>query len=343
MRSAWDPDKEEYAELLSEYPSFRLDQLWNGLYQEAKPISDISVLPNAIRTQLAETIGNGLTVSQIQESENSDTIKWLWNLNDGKQIETVLMHYDKRSTVCVSSQAGCAMGCGFCATGQAGYERHLSVGEICEQVAMAQAAAASAGRRVTNIVFMGMGEPLANYKNVVGAIKRLNTDFGIGARNIVVSTVGLVPQIKKLATEGIQFSLAISIHSANDADRDVLVPINKRHNLADLVDAGKYFFDKTGRRISIEWAMMADANDTDKDANELAAIAKQMNAHVNLIPLNPTPGWPTVGSSADKIDHFVRILKNSGVNVTVRKNRGTDIDAACGQLRATSVDITKQS
>lgn len=341
MRSAWDPDRSEYAELLSEYPSFRVDQLWNGLYKEAKPISEIAVLPKSLRDDLQDTLGNGLNLNRIQESANSDTIKWLWDLHDDKQIETVLMHYEKRSTVCISSQAGCAMGCGFCATGQAGYERHLTVGEICEQVAHASRRAQSDGRRVSNIVFMGMGEPLANYGNVVGAIRRLNTDFGIGARNIVVSTVGLVPQIRMLADEGIQFSLAISIHSANDESRNELVPINKRHNLKDLTDAGNHFYKKTGRRVSIEWAMMADRNDRDTDAYELAAIANDMDAHVNLIPLNPTPGWPTVGSTPEKISHFVRLLKDQGVNVTVRQNRGTDIDAACGQLRATSVELKK--
>ncbi len=318
-----------------------MEQLWNGLYKESKSIDEISVLPSELRNTLVQQVGNGLTLNRVQESENSDTVKWLWNLHDDKQIETVLMHYDKRSTVCISSQAGCAMGCGFCATGQAGYERHLTVGEICEQVAHATKRATADGRRVSNIVFMGMGEPLANYANVVGAIRRLNTDFGIGARSIVVSTVGLVPQIRMLADEGIQFSLAISIHSANDEARNELVPINKRHNLKDLTEAGNNFYRKTGRRVSIEWAMMADTNDADSDANELAAIAKDMDAHVNLIPLNPTPGWPTVGSSPEKIKHFVGLLKEQGVNVTVRKNRGTDIDAACGQLRATSVEFKK--
>jgi 23S rRNA (adenine2503-C2)-methyltransferase len=330
--SPWTPDRVEWAEHLAGEPSYRVDQLWDGLYAQGLPPADITTLPKGLRTAIAASFAPGLERTAEVSDADGTTVKWLWRLSDGAAVETVLMHYETRSTVCVSSQAGCAMGCGFCATGQGGFERNLSVGEIVEQVIQARTAAAP--RRLSNIVFMGMGEPFANYDRTLAAIRRCMTDLGIGARHITVSTIGLVPQILRFAEEGLQVGLAVSLHAANDELRSELIPINKRHPIGELVAACQLFRERTGRRVSLEWAMIGDTNDSDADADELAAVAIAARAHVNLIPLNPTPGWPTVGSPRERIDAFAKRLSDQGVTTTVRANRGTDIDAACGQLRA---------
>jgi len=251
-------------------------------------------------------------------------------------VETVLMHYPDRSTVCVSTQAGCAMACGFCATGQAGFERNLSVGEIVEQVVRATQRARSGAtpRRVSNIVFMGMGEPMANYDRMWGAVERLHGDIGISARHLTVSTVGIIPGIKRLATEALPVNLAVSLHAANDELRDELVPINKRYPLADLAAACAAYLEIKNRRLSFEWALIDGVNDRDADAKELAAYARSLRAHINLIPLNPTPGYATKGTPPARVRAFRDLLTDLGANATVRQNRGTEIDAACGQLRA---------
>jgi 23S rRNA (adenine2503-C2)-methyltransferase len=261
-------------------------------------------------------------------------------LHDGAQVETVLMHYPDRVTVCVSTQAGCAMACQFCATGQAGFERHLSGGEIVEQVAVAMREARP--RRLSNVVFMGMGEPLANYDRVWLAVTRLHGEMGLSARHLTLSTVGMVPGIRRLARADLPVNLAVSLHAANDAKRDGLVPINKRYPLAVLAEACAEYVAATGRRLSIEWAMIHDVNDQPADATELAAFARPLGAHVNLIPLNPTPGYAVVGSSAARVRNFRDQLQALGVNATVRMTRGADIDAACGQLAA-SVTIGRRS
>src|SRR5436189_2602349 len=204
------------------------------------------------------------------------------------------MHYRQRSTVCVSTQAGCAMACGFCATGQAGFERHLTTGEIVEQVTRAARAAADTGRRLSNVVFMGMGEPLANYERVWGAVERLHDDVGLSARHLTISTVGIVPGIRRLAAEPLPVNLAVSLHAANDRLRDELVPINRRYPLAELRAACADYLRAKGRRLSFEWALIDGVNDRPDDADELAAIARPLGAHVNLIPLNPTPGYPAM-------------------------------------------------
>jgi len=331
-RSPWTPDRRGYEQLLDDQPRYRLDQIWQGLYQHGKPPTEQSNLPKALRTRLDGLIRPSLQLATEQTAADGETIKWLWNLPDGHQVETVLMHYRDRSTVCVSSQAGCAMGCGFCATGQAGYDRNLTIGEILEQVVAARAAAEP--RRLSNIVFMGMGEPLANYDRLLESLHRIVTDFGVGARHITVSTVGLVPQMLRFAEEGLQVGLALSLHAANDELRTELVPINSRHPIEDLIAACQLFRERTGRRVSLEWAMIDGVNDRPSDAAELSVVAKAARAHVNLIPLNPTPGWPTVGSPPERIQEFVADLRQRGVNATVRANRGTDIEAACGQLAA---------
>jgi 23S rRNA (adenine2503-C2)-methyltransferase len=227
------------------------------------------------------------------------------------------------------------MGCGFCATGQAGFERHLTTGEIVEQVV--RAARRAAPQRVSNVVFMGMGEPFANYDATWRAVVRLHDDVGISARHLTLSTVGLVPGIRRLAAEHLPVNLAVSLHAADDRLRDRLVPINRRYPLAELAAACEHYLAAKGRRLSFEWALIDGVNDRPTDAELLAAYARPLRAHVNLIPLNPTPGWPTRGTPPHRVRAFRDRLVRLGVNATVRQNRGTDIDAACGQLRAVAI------
>jgi len=244
----------------------------------------------------------------------------------------VLMRYPDRVTVCVSTQAGCAMACQFCATGQAGFQRHLTQGEIVEQVAAAVRAARP--RRLSHVVFMGMGEPLANYDQVWGAVTRLHAEMGLSARHLTLSTVGIVPGIRRLAAETLPVNLAVSLHAANDALRDELVPINRRYPLGVLAEACAAYVAASGRRLSIEWAMIDGVNDREVDAAELVAFARPLGAHVNLIPLNPTPGYAVVGSPAERVRSFRERLQSLGTNATIRVTRGVEIDAACGQLAA---------
>jgi 23S rRNA (adenine2503-C2)-methyltransferase len=343
MRSPWTPDKADYQQLLADQPAYRLNQLWEGLYHQDRAPGDQTNLPKALRETLRTEVEPALKPVVERRSDEGRTVKWLWRLPDDAEIETVLMHYDERSTVCVSSQAGCAMGCGFCATGQAGYQRNLTVGEILEQVVAARRAASERQHRLSNVVFMGMGEPMANYDRLIECLHRLIADFEIGARHITVSTVGLVPQMLRFAEEGLQVGLALSLHAANDRLRTELVPLNSRHPISDLIAACQLFRERTGRRVSLEWAMIDGVNDRPTDAEELAAVAEAARAHVNLIPLNPTPGWPTVGSPPERIADFVDLLRDRKVNVTVRANRGTEIDAACGQLAAAVNDGPAES
>lgn len=324
-------DREQLADALADQPGYRVDQLWHGLYAELRETADISPLPASLRTRIAQHFPTALTPEAEQTADGGATTKWLWRLADGRHIETVLMDYDDRSTVCVSTQVGCAMACGFCATGQAGFDRHLDTGEIVEQII--RAARAARPRRLSNVVFMGMGEPLANYEPTRASLLRCRNDLGLSARHLTVSTVGIVPGIDRLAHEGLPVTLAVSLHAANDELRDALVPINKRYPLAQLMTACRRWKDTTGRRISFEWAMIADVNDSPTDAQELAELAAPLRAHVNLIPLNATAGMPAAASAAASIDRFRDVLTRSGVRVTVRANRGNDIDAACGQLR----------
>ena len=328
----YDPSREELAELLDGEPRYRLDQVWDGIHERGEEIDDLTNVPKALRARLAEALPLGLTPEVESISDDGATVKWLWKLHDDHRIETVLMHYDDRTTVCVSSQAGCAMACGFCATGQSGFDRHLSVGEIVEQIVRARRQ--SAPRRVSNIVFMGMGEPFANYDRTWAAVERINRDLGIGARHITISTVGIIPGIERLAAEDLPVNLAVSLHSANDRDRDELVPINKRYPLDDLAAACQRYLDAKNRRLSFEWALIDGVNDRPSDVEELADYARSLRAHINLIPLNPTPGYLTRGTPLDRVHAFRDALEGRGANATVRRTRGTDIDAACGQLRA---------
>ena len=330
------PDREELAALLAGEPRYRLDQVWAGLYTQLALPADITTMPKALRERIARDLPTSLSQVVRRVSDGGDTVKYLWELHDGSRIETVLMLYPDRVTVCVSSQAGCAMACGFCATGQAGFTRQLTVGEIVEQVVVAARDARGMSRRLANVVFMGMGEPMANEAAVWGAVERLHGAIGLSARHITISTVGLIPGIRKLTERQLPVNLAVSLHAANDELRDELVPINKRYPLDDLMSACSEYLETKGRRLSFEWALIDGVNDRDSDARELAQRCRQFRlpAHVNLIPLNPTPGYPTIGSSKTRVAQFHQLLVDLGVNATVRRNRGTDIDAACGQLAA---------
>ncbi len=334
--SLYQPSRVELAELLEGEPRYRLDQIWQGLYQNLSTPAEMTNLPKSLRTTLSQRLVPALGVVVRRVSDGGDTVKYLWELHDGKRIETVLMLYPDRVTVCVSSQVGCAMGCGFCATGQAGFTRHLTVGEIVEQVTVAAREARSMERRLGNVVFMGMGEPLANEAVVWDSVERLHDDLGLSARKITISTVGLVPGIRRLTERPLPVNLAVSLHAANDRLRDELVPINKRYPIDDLMSACADYLAVKGRRLSFEWAMIDGVNDRGSDASELAKLCRRFHlpAHVNLIPLNPTPGYPTVGSPLKRVHEFRDSLEALGVNATVRRNRGTDIDAACGQLAA---------
>ncbi len=326
----------DVAALLPGEPAYRSRQIWEGLYDQGRELDELTNLSKSLRAKLADEPKLATALSCVHESadEGATTVKWLWRLHGGAEIETVLMHYEDRSTVCISSQAGCAMACGFCATGQGGFERHLSVGEIVEQVVRARRRAADDGKRLSNVVFMGMGEPMANYNAVWGAVERLHADLGLSARHLTISTVGLIPGIKRLTDEDLPVNLAVSLHAANDELRNELVPINRTYPLDALADACADYVDATGRRLSFEWALIAGTNDRPSDAAELAEYALALRAHVNLIPLNPTPGYPTVGTSREGVIAFRNALTKRGVNATIRQNRGTGIDAACGQLRA---------
>ncbi|UDY36019.1 23S rRNA (adenine(2503)-C(2))-methyltransferase RlmN [Dermatobacter hominis] len=332
QRTRYDVGRAELDELLAGEPSYRVDQIWDGLYRQGKDPSELSNVPKALRARLESDLPTALTEVTRVTTDDGGTVKLLWELEGGSRIETVLMHYDDRTTVCVSTQAGCAMACGFCATGQAGFERQLGVGEIVEQVVEARREAGD--RRVSNVVFMGMGEPLANYDRTWAAVHRLHDDIGIGARHLTLSTVGLVPGIRRLAVADLPVNLAVSLHAADDELRDELVPINRRYPLDQLVEACRDYVDRTRRRLSFEWAMISGVNDRFEDAARLAGIANDLRAHVNLIPLNSTPGYAVQGSSRNRVHAFAEDLRRRGVNVTLRDTRGSDIDAACGQLRA---------
>jgi 23S rRNA (adenine2503-C2)-methyltransferase len=326
-------------------PAFRADQVsrqWLGrLNDDAGTWTDV---PEAARAVIAEALlPTLLTPVRAIDCDNGTTVKTVWRLHDGALVESVLMRYPERVTMCISSQAGCGMNCPFCATGQAGLTRNLSTAEIVEQVlagarSLARDEIAGGRGRVSNVVFMGMGEPLANYKAVVGAVRRLiepaPSGLGMSARGITVSTVGLVPRIRELATEGIPVTLAVSLHAPDDELRDTLVPVNTRWKVAEVLDAAWAFADATHRRVSIEYALIKDINDQAWRADLLADLLVGHLVHVNLIPLNPTPGSKWTASRPEDERAFVRTLERRGVPVTVRDTRGREIDGACGQLAA---------
>lgn len=328
--SVYEWTRAQFADLLADAPRYRVDQLWRGLWEQDLLPDEIASLPKHLRERVAAAAPRALSIEREVTSDGGQTTKWVFSLADGATVETVLMGYRDRVTVCVSTQAGCAMACSFCATGQAGFRRHLRVGEVIEQVVVA--ARAVAPRRVSNVVFMGMGEPLANYSVTVHALRLLHERRGLSARSLTVSTVGIVPAMIRLAAEGLPLTLAVSLHAANDVDRSALIPINKRYPLAALAAACAQWRETTGRRVSLEWALIDHVNDTSRAAAELSEFARPLGAHVNLIPLNPTPGYAVRGTDADGVATFRSWLESRGVAVTVRQTRGRSIDAACGQL-----------
>lgn len=319
------------------HPSFRARQIWEWVYQQyASSFEEMTNLPLAMRDQLGELFALGeFTMVSSQRSSDKQTTKVLFRLPDDQLIETVLMKYKKRRTLCISTQAGCAMGCVFCATGQMGFFRNLSTGEIVAQVLYFARQLAKDGQRISNVVFMGMGEPLHNYDNTLGAVDRLtdSTGFNLGARKITISTVGLIPAILRFADEQRQTRLAISLHAATDAERNRLIPVNKKWPIADLMDACRTYISKTGRRLTFEWALIHEENDTREQAQALGHLLRGMLCHVNLIPLNPTAGYDGGPSASDRVGDFQQELARFGVTSTVRVRRGIDIQAGCGQLR----------
>jgi 23S rRNA (adenine2503-C2)-methyltransferase len=317
-------------------PRFRAKQLWSWLYEKrVASFEAMSNLPKSLRTRLEVETTLGQLQVVAEQSSHDGTVKRLYKLHDGQLIESVLMPYDDdRRTACISTQAGCAMGCVFCATGQMGFARHLTVAEIFEQAMLFARDLEAEGDRLSNVVLMGMGEPFHNYENSVAAIRRLMDDLGIGARHLTVSTVGLVPQIRRFAEEGLQVKLAISLHAATDAERMALLPVNKRWPLSELMDACRYYIEKTGRRITFEWASIQGENDTPEQAHALGKLLKGMLCHVNIIPLNPTGGYHHSPSGIDRVNQFIETLGEDGVSATVRVRRGIDINAGCGQLKA---------
>ena len=329
--------RREAAQALGE-KAFRGEQLSRHYFAGHAP-EQMTDLPAALRERLgADLLPPLLSVVREIDCDGGATRKTLWRGHDGTLVESVLMRYADRTTVCVSSQAGCGMACPFCATGQAGLTRNLSTAEIVEQVVAAQRTEAAVGGRVSNVVFMGMGEPLANYNRVLGSVRRI-TDAaphgaGIGQRSVVVSTVGLVPAIRKLTAEGLQVTLALSLHAPDDELRDTLVPVNTRWPVKEVLEAAFGYTRRTGRRLSIEYALIRDVNDQPWRADLLAKRLAGKLVHVNLIPLNPTPGSEWDASPKPVEDEFVRRLRAAGVNATVRDTRGREIAGACGQLSA---------
>jgi 23S rRNA (adenine2503-C2)-methyltransferase len=337
-------DRKAFAQELGFQP-FRASQVANHYFSHlSNNPEEWTDIPAAERQVIAAALIPKMTeLVTTRTTDNGMTRKDLWKLHDGVLVESVLMRYTDRVTVCISSQAGCGMNCPFCATGQAGLTRNLSAAEITDQIVSAARACANGElpggpTRLSNIVFMGMGEPLANYNAVVRTLRNItdpNPDgLGISARSVTVSTVGLVNGIEKLTEEGISCTLAVSLHTPDDELRDTLVPINNRYNVREVLAAADAYEKKTGRRYSIEYALIRDINDQSWRSDLLGRLLKNRNAHVNLIPLNPTPGSKWNASRREDEAEFVRILESYGVPVTVRDTRGREIDGACGQLAA---------
>lgn len=294
-------------------------------------------LPAALRDDLAARFrASSLRPIRHVEADGGLTTKLLYELDGGYTVEAVTMRYARRATLCISSQVGCPVGCPFCATGMGPFGRNLEAHEIVDQAAAAAAELAAEGRRLSHVVFMGMGEPLANYAAVVEAVRRISDpeELGISPRRITVSTAGLVPRIQRLAGEGLAVTLAVSLHAASDELRDVLVPVNRRYPLAQLITAADSFASRTRRRVSYEWVMLAGVNDRERDARELGGLLRGRPAHVNLIPFNPVAEAPYREPDRRSVQRFAHQVRGQGLNVTVRDTRGREGDAACGQLRA---------
>jgi 23S rRNA (adenine2503-C2)-methyltransferase len=341
----FDMEMPELANLLKSWgePDYRVRQIWEGLYKHFwnEPEEFIN-LPKSLRSQLGKSLQfEAFTPITFHESSDGQTRKTVFKLHDKLLIEAVLMKYDPithrgqgRRTLCISSQAGCAMGCVFCATGQMGFKRHLTKGEIVAQVMHYARLLQAKGELVTNIVLMGMGEPFHNYDNSMAAIDRLNhpDGYNFGARRFTISTVGLIPMIRRFANEKRQVNLAVSLHAAEDEARSSIMPVNKKYNLSKLLEACRYYVDQTGRRITFEWALISGVNDTEEVARKLASRLKGLMCHVNAIPLNPTKGFQGQATSRLSAAMFKKTLEQAGIPCTIRMRRGIDIQAGCGQL-----------
>ena len=356
----YDLDHSALAKLLKEWdePAYRAKQIWQGLYQHLWDSPEqFTNLSKPLREKLSENVTfSPFKVKVYQDSSDGFTRKTLFELPDKNLIEAVLMRYGdpadnpqitpsapnsenlrgakNRRTLCISTQAGCAMGCVFCATGQMGFKRHLSSGEIIAQVMYYARMLKTENQVVTNIVLMGMGEPFHNYDNTMAAIDRLNDadGYNFGARRFTISTVGLVPQIRRFADEKRQVNLAISLHAADDAARVSMLPINKKYKIEDVIDACHYYVAQTHRRVTFEWALINGVNDTPEVAKKLAARVKGLMCHVNAIPLNPTVGYTGQATSRERAAAFKAALEQAGIPCTIRMRRGIDIQAGCGQL-----------
>jgi len=352
MTTAYELDRAAWRSVAADLgePGYRGDQLHRWVHRDlAGSFAEMSNLPHAVRERLGERFPDAFPQPGIvQTGDRGSTVKALFRLQGDALAETVLMAYRDRATVCISSQAGCGMGCPFCATGQMGLLRNLAAGEIVAQVAWAARTLrdldvpASWPRRLSNVVLMGMGEPLANYERVWRAVELLHDPdgFALSARAITISTVGVLPAIRRLAEERLPVTLALSLHAPDDELRSRLVPLNERYPIRELLAACREFRAAHGRRVSIEYAMIDGVNDAPEQALALAELLRGDDFHVNLIPLNPTPGYGLPASPPERIAAFRDILGRHGVNATVRRNRGTDIDAACGQLGARAAAAT---
>ena len=322
-------------------PDYRADQIWRGIYQGLKDGPDrISNIPKSLRAKLRERFAfRSLTPETSLYSNDRQTVKTLFRLVDNQAIETVLMYYDKRRTLCISTQSGCAMGCVFCATGQMGFRRNLTSGEIVEQVIYFARHLKENDERLTNIVIMGMGEPFHNYTETMAAVDRLNHPSGmnLGARRFTISTVGLIPEILRFANDHRQVNLAVSLHAADDELRNSMLPINRKYPLDELINACREYVKMTHRRITFEWALIYNINDSLEQASLLANLLRGLLCHVNIIPLNPTDGYSGKATSMERARIFRAELERQGIPCTIRVRRGIEIQAGCGQLASDKV------
>lgn len=316
-------------------PAYRRKQVWGWLARGAASFDEMGDVPKPLRSELEREFRiTSLRQVAMSEADHGLTTKTLYELDGGHSVESVVMRYSGRSTLCISSQAGCPIGCPFCATGKFPFGRNLKANEIVEQALDAVRVLGAEGRRLSHVVFMGMGEPMANYQAVVESVRRLSDPelLGISPRRIVVSTSGLIPRITQLGDEKLAVTLAISLHAARDELRDVLVPINRKYPVADLVAVAQGYADRTSRRVSYEWVLLAGVNDTERDAKELGRLLRGKLAHVNLIPFNPVDDTPYRAPERAAVRRFKELVEAQGLTVTVRDTRGRDADAACGQL-----------
>jgi 23S rRNA (adenine2503-C2)-methyltransferase len=340
----YDLDYDEMKGLLAAWgePAYRTQQIWQGLYQNLwiRP-EEFTTIPKALREKLAaELRWQPITPEIVMQSSDGETVKTLFRMEDAREIEAVLMRYEDRKTLCISSQSGCAMGCVFCATGQMGFKRHLTSGEIVAQVIYYARQLKDQGEQVTNVVLMGMGEPFHNYENTLKAIDRLNDarGFNLGARRFTISTVGMAPFIRRFANEKRQINLAISLHASTNQRRSALLPVNRKYPIEEVLDACRYYVEKTSRRVTFEWALIRGENDTPEEAQHLASLLKGLMCHVNVIPLNPTKKYAGQATTRDRAQAFCDVLNQAGIPCTIRIRRGIDIQAGCGQLASREVE-----